>query len=106
MSANVKTIPHRGGASYVVLISSHALDRAFERWPGESIGISTIRAEVLDALHAGRVATTKPPHFASGATGQVLYTWTPDCRRAHVLTASARAFTVKTLLDSRPRASA
>ena len=92
--------------SYRVVVSSHALDRAFERWPDEPIGIGIVRAEVLEALHAGRVSVDKPPHFSSSSEGRVLYSWTEDSRRAHVLVASQRAFTVKTLLDARPRAAA
>jgi hypothetical protein len=92
--------------SYLVLVSSHALDRAFERWPGEAIGITTIRTEVLQALHEGRVSARKPPHFQNSASGRVLYTWTADGRRAHVLRATSQSFRVLTLLDQTTKAAA
>jgi len=92
--------------SYVVLVTPHALDRAYERWPGEVIGLATIRREVLGALRAGRVSARKPPRFRDRAAGRCLFTWTADGRRAHVLRASTTAFAVLTLLDQAEKTAA
>jgi hypothetical protein len=92
--------------SYVVIVCSHALDRADERWPGEKLFVGTIKREVLAALRDGHVSARRPPTFRSGSSGRVLYTWTTDGRRAHVLKASTQAFRVVTLLSSSPKKAA
>jgi hypothetical protein len=64
------------------------------------------RCVVLQALHEGRVSARKPPHFQNSASRRVLFTWTADGRRCHVLRAEVEAFRVLTLLDQSTKAAA
>lgn len=83
-----------------VHVTKHAVWRAYERFAG--FDTTLIAGEVVDALRAGRVSTSRPPGVWSAELPDCLYVWTPDGDRVYVITPNRYCrnanFAVKTAL--------
>jgi hypothetical protein len=94
------------GAERSVVVSRHALERAQERF-GPSVEWRDIHADVVKALHAGRISC-RVPRFAAGslkrrrAHHSARYVWTESERRLYVLVPYRRDAAWKVLTSIAP----
>jgi hypothetical protein len=83
-------------APFKVIVTTHARERARERFPG--FKAARIGDEVHAALVAGRVSALKPPGLIGGDFPYGLYAWTEDGNRIYGLRYGEDCFAVHTTM--------
>lgn len=94
------------GADRLVVVSQHALDRARERF-GSTVEWRDIHADVVKALHAGRISCRVPRSVAGSmkrrrAQHSARYVWTEGERRLYVIVPYRRGEAWKVLTAIAP----